>query len=349
VRTVSHLPKAAGSHPLQISELGFGCAAVGGSVSRRHSLRALSTAFEAGITLYDTARSYGYGTSESILADFLIGRRDRVVVCTKFGILPARAGGWKQRLKPAAQFALQALPQLRPALRRQARNQIQPARFSMDGLHASLETSLRELRTDYVDILLMHAAPISTVYQEDLLQALERLVECGKVRVAGISGDSAVMERYFAVRPVVLTTAQFSLNPADLKLTELARRNADLLLVANHPFGGAMGVVAARATVARLHVSTDLPATLREKLDPRDTQVLPELLLNCCLRGTGVSAVVAAMMREHHLRSNVQALAVCRFSESELSVLRQTWAGCPVRSSDSILCTEPEGDRQDEA
>jgi aryl-alcohol dehydrogenase-like predicted oxidoreductase len=343
------MPKAAGSHALQISELGFGCAAIGGSVSRRHSLRALSTAFEAGITLYDTARSYGYGTSERILGDFLVGRRDRVVVCTKFGILPEGVGGWKQRLKPAAQFALQAFPQLRPALRRQARNQIQPAHFSVDALQASLETSLHELRTDYVDILLMHAAPISTVYQEDLLQALERLVESGKVRLAGISGDSAVMDRYFAVRPGVLTTAQFSLDVADLELVELARRNADLLLVANHPFGGAMGVDAARATVARLHASTELPATLREKLDPRDTQVLPELLLNCCLRGTGVSAVVAAMMREHHLRSNVQALAVCRFSASELALLRQAWARCRAPSSKSILSTGLEGDRQDEA
>lgn len=71
-----------------LTALGFGCSAMGGRVSTRQSLVALGAAYDAGITLYDTARSYGYGQAETILGNFLRGRRDTVVISTKFGILP---------------------------------------------------------------------------------------------------------------------------------------------------------------------------------------------------------------------------------------------------------------------
>ena len=70
-----------------MSVLGFGCAALMGRASRGESLKALGTALDAGITFFDTARSYGYGASEGLLGQFLQGRRDKVILCTKFGIL----------------------------------------------------------------------------------------------------------------------------------------------------------------------------------------------------------------------------------------------------------------------
>jgi aryl-alcohol dehydrogenase-like predicted oxidoreductase len=66
---------ALGLDGMNASVLGFGCSAVLGRAGRRASLAALGAAYEAGITFYDTARSYGYGESEALLGEFLRGRQ----------------------------------------------------------------------------------------------------------------------------------------------------------------------------------------------------------------------------------------------------------------------------------
>jgi aryl-alcohol dehydrogenase-like predicted oxidoreductase len=310
----------------QIFELGFGCAAIAGRVSRNDSLLALNFAYDAGITLYDTARSYGYGQSEGVVGEFLQGRRESIVLCTKFGIMPRDPGGWKQRIKPAAQLAIRAFPGLRKIAQRQAGDQFVATQFTPENLRSSFETSLRELKTDYVDLLLLHAAPVTVLQQEDLLEAIERLVQKGQIRMAGISAELQVIEKYFAKRPKQLMTAQFALNLGNIAFAEKVRQNSDLLLVGNHPFGGPGGAAAGRAVLAELRVSPELPTELREKLDPNDPQTLPELVLNCVLRGTGISAVVPAMMQVRHIQSNVRALAHCRFTMDELTVLQEHFA-----------------------
>jgi aryl-alcohol dehydrogenase-like predicted oxidoreductase len=318
--------EAAPSGWAQVSELGFGCAAIGGRVSRQESLAALGAAADAGITFFDTARSYGYGQSERIVGEFAVGRRESIVVCTKFGILPGSSGGWKQRLKPLTRTALRLFPGLRKTVQRQVGDQFVGGQFNLEVLRTSFETSLRELRTDYVDMLLLHAAPATVLEQEDLLAALERLVESGKVRMAGISGELPVMAQYFKERPKALTTAQFAVNLATMGFVEETRRNADLLLVGNHPFGGPGGAAAGKDAISRLRDSPGLPLELRQKLDPGDPQVLPELVLNSVLRGTGMASVVPAMMQDRHIQSNVRAVEGCRFSDAELGVLRDVLA-----------------------
>jgi aryl-alcohol dehydrogenase-like predicted oxidoreductase len=208
-----------------MSVLGFGCAAMGGRASRKDSLAALGAAYDAGITFYDTARSYGYGQSEGLVGEFFRGRCESVVLCTKFGILPVQQGGWKQRLKPVARGALRLFPGLRKTMQRQVGDQFVSGQFTVETLQTSFETSLRELKTEYVDMLLLHAAPATVLKQDDLLEAMGRLVESGKVRMAGISGELPVISRYFGQRPKVLTTAQFAVNLSTMGFVEETRRN----------------------------------------------------------------------------------------------------------------------------
>ena len=294
-----------------------------GRTGRRDSLAALGAAWDAGITLYDTARSYGYGESEGLLGEFFAGeRRRQAVLCTKFGILPA-GKNWKQRVKPLAQAAVKVFPGLRAAARRQAAGQMVVGNFSVELLRTSLETSLRALRTDYVDMLLMHAAPESVLEQDDLLEALERLVEAGKVRMAGISGEADVIAASFARKPRALKTAQFAMNVMHMDLaTETEKAALDgWVLVANHPFGGPEGVGECRRRISALREDPELPRELREKLQP-DEQLIAEIVLNLILRGTGVHAVIPAMMQLDHLRGNVRAVEQCRFTDEELQRLR---------------------------
>src|ERR1700722_2718455 len=94
-----NLPTASTGSASKISVLGFGCAPLMGRVGRRDSLKALAAAENGGINFFYTARWYGYGEIEGLLGAFLKGRRQSAVICTKFGILPAK-GGWKQKVKP---------------------------------------------------------------------------------------------------------------------------------------------------------------------------------------------------------------------------------------------------------
>ncbi len=318
MRYVEHAGVPAGGAPMSV--LGFGCSALLGRASRAESEGAVAAALDLGITFFDTARSYGYGRSETLLGELLEGRRQQMFLCTKFGILPAE-GGWKQRVKPLARAVVKAFPGLRQAARRQAASEFTKGQFSVEVLRTSFEASLRELKTDYVDMLLMHAAPASVLAQDDLLEALARLVASGKVRMAGISGELPVMAEYFKRRPEPLKTAQFALNPAHFGFVSETRKASDLLLVANHPYGGPGGK--AGDLVAGLAADAKLPKELREKLAAGDAQVLPEVVLGGILAGTGVNAVVPAMMQVRHIESNVRALEECRFSGEELGILRE--------------------------
>jgi aryl-alcohol dehydrogenase-like predicted oxidoreductase len=310
-----------------LTVLGFGCAGLLGRASRKESEIAVKTALDSGITFFDTARSYGYGESEGLLGELLQGERHRLAICTKFGILPARPN-WRSRLIPMARSAVKMFPGLRKAAQKQAGTQLTKGQFSVATLSTSLDTSLTRLRTDYVDILLMHAAPESVLAQDDLLEALGRLVESGKVRMAGISADLPVISRYFKERPAALTTAQFALNTSVIGFAKETARNGDLLLVANHPYGGPGGVTATRAAIAVMGHSETLSKELREKLidGAADPQMLPELLFHLLLDGTGVSAVVPAMMQVKHIHSNVRAVTECRFSSEELKAMRELLA-----------------------
>jgi aryl-alcohol dehydrogenase-like predicted oxidoreductase len=311
---------AVGGGVLDVSVLGLGCAAMMGRVGRRESESALGAAFDAGINFFDTARSYGYGASEGLLGDFCMGRRDQVVLCTKFGILPA-AKSWKQSVKPLAQRVVKLFPGLRKAAQRQAGALFTGGQFSVDVLRTSLETSLRELKTDYVDMLLMHAAPISVLAQQDLLAELERLVAEGKVRVAGISGELDVIEAAFERKPAVLRTAQFACNIGNFGFLERTHKTG-MFLVANHPFGGPAGVAECRRKIEAVRASQWISLELRNKLDTSDPQLMPEVVLNCILNGTGIGAVIPAMMQQQHLQSNVRAVMQCRFTPEELRRLR---------------------------
>jgi len=328
--------KTPGSPSIKCSSvLGLGCASMLGRAGRRESLAALNAAYDAGITFFDTARSYGYGACEGLLGEFLQGfRRDTVVICTKFGIVPGDANGWKNRIKPLARAVLSVAPRLRAVVRKQAASQFNPGQFSVETLKSSFETSLRELGTEYVDILLMHSPPLSALHQDDLLEAMGRLVEQGKVHIAGASVEGEVISPMLSAPPSPLTVAQFALNPFSVGLTaQTAPAASSLLLIANHPFGGAEGIVQCRMEIDRMRQDPTLPQSLREKFDSRDETLLPDLVLNCILNGTGISVVIPSMLQPKHLKTNVQAVDRCRFSPPELDVIRSRFARLNVATS----------------
>src|ERR1700749_4540466 len=99
------------------SRLGFGCGGVMGRVGRTQSLRVIAAALDGGITHFDVARLYGYGEAEALVGEALAGKRDKVVIASKFGLTAPRAAGALRALKPIAQKLAASVPGARSVMR----------------------------------------------------------------------------------------------------------------------------------------------------------------------------------------------------------------------------------------
>jgi aryl-alcohol dehydrogenase-like predicted oxidoreductase len=150
--------RSLGNDGPDVTVVGLGTNNFGPRIDYEQSLAVIDAALAAGITLLDTADIYGQGKSEEIIGRALEGRRDRVLIATKFG-------------KPMDE---------RPEERRGTRKYV----------HAACDASLRRLRTDVIDIYQMHEPDEETPIEETL-GALDELVQAGKVRYIGSSNDSA--------------------------------------------------------------------------------------------------------------------------------------------------------------
>lgn len=169
--------------------LGLGCAGLMQLPTRRARQRLLGEAFERGFAHFDVARMYGLGMAEAELGRFAAGRRrEQITIATKFGIDPGSPR--LARLQGPARFALARVPALRDAARRRADGPRERRRYDAAGARASLETSLRQLGSDHVDLFFIHdPGPGDEVDLEGIAELCEGLVERGTVRAWGVSGD----------------------------------------------------------------------------------------------------------------------------------------------------------------
>ena len=145
---------------LEVSVVGLGCNNFGGRIDADRTAAVVATALEEGITYFDTADIYGGTRSEELLGSALGRRRDQVVVATKFG-MPIDAD--HTGAKP-------------------------------DYVRRALEDSLRRLGTDHVDLYQLHQPDPETPIA-DTLEALDELVQAGKIREIGCSNFSAAQIR----------------------------------------------------------------------------------------------------------------------------------------------------------
>ena len=309
---------------LRGSVLGFGCGAVMGRVGRNDSLRAMGLAWDDGINVFDVARSYGFGAAEGVLGEFLrSGRREEAVVVTKFGIWPAPQSRLKNTLKPAVRMVRELVPRARPFIKRVAGKNVQYEQFSVATMRASLAESLRQLRTDHVDVLLLHGAPETVMAADDLVAALQDVVESGTARLVGVSSGVPVLRAMADANLGVLQSMQFTINLFDLEGLDLAGWAGERLVIGIHPFGGLAGIDQGRVLLESLAGDHTIPAAIRARLVRVDKQVLADVVLNVLLRDTGLHTLAPSMMSPANLRVNVGAVNRSQFDDAEIALLRQ--------------------------
>jgi aryl-alcohol dehydrogenase-like predicted oxidoreductase len=177
-----------GTTGIETSCLGFGCASLGSRVGEGPGRTALAAAFDAGVTWLDLAPLYGAGRAEEIAGRFVQGRRDAVQICSKVGLAPA-TGGIKAALLPAARAAVAAVPALRALLRRSGVQAAKPLPLTRELVTGTLETSLRRLNTDYLDLYALHDVSAAAL-TEPVLRALEDIRTAGKARAVAVASDT---------------------------------------------------------------------------------------------------------------------------------------------------------------
>lgn len=186
-----------------VSEISFGAWAIGGSwgeQSEDESMATLHRALDLGINFIDTADVYGDGRSERLIARLRRERKEKFYVATKVGrrLSPHTADGYTEK-----------------------------------NLTGFIERSLTNLETDCLDLVQLHCPPTEVYYRPEVLAALDRLVQAGKIRHYGVSVEKVEEAlkaiEYPGVQSVQIIFNMFRHRPSKLFFTEAKKRRVGIL------------------------------------------------------------------------------------------------------------------------
>jgi len=290
-----------GDSGLTVSTVGLGCNQIGRRLDLAGTRAVVDATFDAGITFFDAADVYGSspGVCEDLLGQALEGRRDRIILATKFGL-------------PTGGMTLPA----------------HEARGSRRYIRASIEGSLRRLRTDYIDLYQLHR-PDSLTPIEETLAALDELVREGKVRYIGSSQFDGwqVIDADWAAR--ANGGARFVSTQNQCSLLERGAEN-ELLPAAEHVGVGfipfyplARGLLTGKYTRGQAAPEGTRLAGDAELLERAPWDVIEELQKFASARGLsmlevaigglaaqpGVSTIIVGATKPEHVLANAQAVA----------------------------------------
>jgi len=238
--------RALGESPIEASVVGLGTWAMGGWMwggsDEAKSLRAIAAALDAGINLIDTAPAYGLGLAETLVGKAIAGRRDKVVLATKCGLV------W--HTEQGTPFAAHDGRQIRRHL-------------GEESIRWELEQSLTRLGTDYVDLYQTHWQDPNTPIEETM-QTLLDLKSEGKIRAIGVSNCSLdELQQYDLVGPVDCAQEKFSMIDRRLEAEYLPYcRASGVSLLAYSPL--ARGLLTGKVSPERVFTGDDL-----RRADPR--------------------------------------------------------------------------------
>lgn len=246
---------------LQVGRIGLGAmgmsvAYAGAGSDDAESIRTVHRAIDLGVTLIDTAEVYGPYVNEELLARALQGRRDQVVLATKFGLI-SHTGRDGLDSSPAS------------------------IRVAVDG-------SLQRLATDHIDLYYQHRLDRQTPIEETV-GALAELVAAGKIRHIGLSEVGVdTIRRAHAVHPITAVQSEYSLWTRDQEDEILpALRELGIGFVAYSPLGRGFLTGAIRST-------QELPDTDYRKTNPRFFDDNFQHNLRCADEVRDISADVGA-------------------------------------------------------
>ena len=306
-----------GKTGIKVSEVEFGAWGIGGTTpgatsygdtNDEDSVRALETAFEGGVTFYDTANVYGAGHSEGLLKTVFSNRRDDVVLATKVGCIDYQA----------------------------------PLDFSAKNIRFSLEGSLKRLGTDYVDVLMLHDPLPNEHLLDESLAELLALKKSGKIRAMGISVRNPEDINQF-LKKCDIDAFQVNLNLMDQRVIDSdamdhAHRSGSAI-IARTPL--CFGFLSDRFTGTvqfdppdhrsrwpeqQIRLWQDGCRFFTQSLAKEKQQSVVQVALRYCLSHKAVSTVIPDIMTTDEAIENLSASDLGPLSDSELSEISKIYS-----------------------
>jgi aryl-alcohol dehydrogenase-like predicted oxidoreductase len=286
-----------GGQGLLVSRQGLGCMGMSefyGDADEAESTATVHRALDLGVTFLDTADMYGHGANEELVGRAIRGRRDEVVLATKFGIVRDPADTGRRGVDGSPAYVWQAC-----------------------------DASLRRLGVDHVDLYYQHRPDPDTPI-EDTVAAMAGLVAAGKVRYLGLSEVTAdQLRRAHAVHPITAVQSEYSLWTRDLEADVLpAMRELGVGLVAYSPLGRGFltGTVSQPETLADDDFRRNNPRWQAGNLDANvriaqavaqvasDKGVTPAQVALAWVHGQGADVVpIPGTKRRRYLEENAAA------------------------------------------
>ncbi|MEH7444106.1 aldo/keto reductase [Bacillus sp. JJ1122] len=294
-----------GNTGLKVSEIGFGAWQLGnardwGKMSDKQAVKLVHEALDQGCNFFDTAPNYGGGMSESILGEALHGKRTDVVINTKFGHQPDHT-----------------------------------VNFDPKKIRSSVEGSLRRLKTDYLDSILLHNPPFECLTgNTEHFMELEALKGEGKIRAFGASIDSAKeMEALLDFTSSEVIEVMFNIFHQEPRqaFKKTADRNVGLIVKVPLDSGWLSGKyeetsvftdIRSRWGGEQLKKRAELLPAVKEVLEPGETMV--QLALRYILHYQEVSTVIPGAKNLEQLTENVSATAAS-ISADKVKKLEMMW------------------------
>jgi aryl-alcohol dehydrogenase-like predicted oxidoreductase len=288
-----------GKYGPTVSAIGLGCMAMSefyGKSDDAQSKRVLLTALEKGVTMFDTADTYGFGHNEELIGSVLREWKGEVCVASKCGIVREK-GEYKRSINNSPEY-----------------------------IRYAVEQSLRRLKRDVIDLYYMHRRD-SSIPIEDTMGALSQLVDEGKIRYIGLSEVSvSTIERAHAVHPLTAIQSEYSLFTRHVEkkiLPCLARLGIGF--VPYSPLG--RGLLSGKLTQAHLEEEGDfrkfLPRTSDTHFDhnrnlvteleacAREMAIMPAQLALAWVLSKGDTIVpIPGTRREKYLLENIDAVDI---------------------------------------
>ena len=292
-----------GKTGIEISEIGFGTWGLGGNsygpADDQESITSLRSAFDKGVTFYDTSDLYGNGHAETVVGEAFKNDRDKIIIGTKGGLLPH--SGFEM-----------------------------PMDFSAEYLRSALDKSLSRLRTDYVDLYLLHSPTLKEI--EPALATLREMRKEGKIRSLGVSVRSPndgkqIVEQYD------VDAIQVNFNIIDHRAVEnglfgLAQEKG-IGIIARTPlaFGYLTGSLTGKESFGGIDHRNNWPKDQLQRwasapgvfsfLQNKDRTPTQAALL-WCLAQKEISTVIPGMMNLDHVAENTAASSLPSLSQDEI-------------------------------
>ncbi|MEJ0038813.1 MAG: aldo/keto reductase [Gammaproteobacteria bacterium] len=344
-----------GETTLKVSEIGFGCSALGGGLfgpGTQGSLDLVARCLDAGVTFFDTSDTYSLGNSERILGRALGARRSRVVIATKGG------GTWS-RLDKAL---LRSRPLLRPFRKALggARRSIKLAHarrkhydYSPEHLVRAVEGSLKRLGTDYIDLYQLYNPTVRDLTEFEASETLDRLKAAGKILHYGVTAYD-LADAYAALRHPSIETIQLSISLVDQSacgpFLALARERG-VAVIAASPLGeglltNTVGITKAdessHHSAAQLAFRRACAAASVKWIRP--DRSLAQTALRFALSLEGVSLALPSAVTIAQLDEDIGALDTPMLTDAELAEMRQLEASVQSSSAPSAGPVASPGD-----